>query len=69
MDLLNFDELFAKLCSGESDQIEAKHARQHVGKSILDTISAFSNEPNLGGGYLLLGIEEKNKKQIQIIKQ
>ena len=54
--MLTFDELWEKLCSGdESAEIEAKRGGD-VGKSILETVSAFSNEPNNGGGYLLLGV-------------
>ncbi|MBI1751420.1 MAG: putative DNA binding domain-containing protein [Acidobacteria bacterium] len=41
--------------SDECAGIEAKRGRE-IGKSILETISAFSNEPDLGGGYLLLGV-------------
>lgn len=39
----------------ESHRIEAKRATQ-IDRSILETVSAFSNEPGLGGGYLLLGL-------------
>jgi ATP-dependent DNA helicase RecG len=39
----------------EHTKIEAKTARE-TGKSILQTICAFANEPDLGGGYLLLGV-------------
>lgn len=39
----------------ENERIEAKRA-QEVGKSLLETICAFANEPNLGGGWLLLGV-------------
>lgn len=39
----------------ETVAIEAKRAEE-VGKSIFETISAFSNEPNQGGGYFLLGV-------------
>ena len=60
MDDMDFDEIFAKLQSGESDQVEAKLAKARVGKSVLETISAFSNEPGLGYGYILLGIEERS---------
>lgn len=57
MDLMNFNELFSLLQdSDETDRIEAKSAAQGVGKSFLETVSAFSNEPDLGGGYILLGI-------------
>jgi ATP-dependent DNA helicase RecG len=39
----------------ESHRIEAKRATQ-IDRSILETVCAFSNEPGLGGGYLLLGV-------------
>jgi ATP-dependent DNA helicase RecG len=39
----------------ENEHIEAKRAAE-VGKSILETICAFTNEPGLGGGWLLLGV-------------
>jgi ATP-dependent DNA helicase RecG len=42
--------------SDESARIEAKRARE-MGKSILETVIAFANEPGLGGGYLLLGVD------------
>ena len=47
------DELNA---SDESPRIEAKRARE-LGKSVLETLIAFANEPGLGGGCLLLGVE------------
>jgi len=39
----------------ESTRIEAKRASE-LGKSVMQTIVAFANEPGLDGGYLLLGI-------------
>ncbi|MGL6159743.1 ATP-binding protein [Microbulbifer sp.] len=39
----------------ENECIEAKSARE-IGKSILETVCAFANEPGLGGGWLLLGV-------------
>jgi len=55
MTLLSFDELWDRLCTGdETVEIEAKRATE-VGRRVLHTISAFSNEPDRGGGYLLLG--------------
>jgi ATP-dependent DNA helicase RecG len=41
----------------ECDWIEAKggHESSH---SIMETVCAFSNEPSLGGGYILLGVTE-----------
>ncbi|MGC3874034.1 ATP-binding protein [Halomonas sp. GXIMD04776] len=39
----------------ESERIEAKRGRE-VGKSMLETLCAFANEPGLDGGYLLLGV-------------
>ena len=48
-------ELFAELNSfDENRRIEAKSASA-VGKSIMETVCAFANEPGLCGGYLLLG--------------
>ena len=52
-------ELFEELNSyDESVRIEAKKASE-VGRSIMETICAFSNEPDLGGGYVLLGAVRK----------
>lgn len=51
-------ELMLQLnATDECSNIEAKKASK-VGKSILETICAFNNEPNLGGGYILLGVEK-----------
>jgi len=44
----------------ESHAIEAKRSESEIGKSALETISAFSNEPGLGGGYLLFGVTERD---------
>lgn len=50
------DELLHELNSvDESTRIEAKTGSE-IGKSIMETVSAFANEPGLGGGYLLLGV-------------
>ncbi len=40
----------------ESTRIEAKRARD-LGKSVMETVIAFANEPDLDGGYLLLGVD------------
>jgi ATP-dependent DNA helicase RecG len=47
------DELNA---SDESPRIEAKRASD-LGKSVLETVMAFANEPGLDGGHLLLGVD------------
>ena len=48
-------ELFAELNSfDENRRIEAKSVSA-VGKSMMETVCAFANEPGLCGGYLLLG--------------
>ncbi len=39
----------------EHERIEAKRASE-VGKSVLETVCAFANEPSLGGGWIALGI-------------
>jgi ATP-dependent DNA helicase RecG len=49
----------------ESMTIEAK-AGSEVGKSILETVSAFANEPGLGGGYLLLGVERSDRRLFDV---
>ncbi|NMS37406.1 ATP-dependent DNA helicase RecG, partial [Vibrio parahaemolyticus] len=41
----------------EQPRIEAKRAGE-IGPSVMQTICAFANEPGLGGGYLLLGVNE-----------
>lgn len=52
-ELLEYLETF-----DESQRVEAKAAKRGFGKSALETISAFSNEPGLGGGFLILGARE-----------
>ncbi|MEQ9236849.1 ATP-binding protein [Coleofasciculus sp. E2-BRE-01] len=65
----SFDELWELLTTqDESVQIEVKKGSE-VGKSCWQTISAFSNEPGLGGGYLILGIkasEDSDSNQYEI---
>ena len=46
----------------EQPRIEAKRASE-IGKSVMQTICAFANEPGLGGGYLLLGVDEPEKPE------
>lgn len=41
----------------ESPNIEAKRSHA-IGPSIMQTVCAYSNEPGLGGGWILLGINE-----------
>ena len=51
------EDLFAGTAAvDESHRIEAKRASQ-IDRSTMETVVAFSNEPGLGGGYLLLGVE------------
>ncbi|MDO5691593.1 MAG: ATP-binding protein [Pseudomonadota bacterium] len=53
---MNAQELLEALSLlDENERIEAKRA-QETGKSMLETICAFANEPHLGGGWLLLGV-------------
>jgi len=53
---MNAQELFEHLqLLDETERIEAKKGSE-VGRSVLETICAFANEPNLGGGWLLLGV-------------
>ncbi|MCH8479458.1 MAG: putative DNA binding domain-containing protein, partial [Wenzhouxiangella sp.] len=39
----------------ENERIEAKAASE-IGKSLMESVCAFANEPGLGGGWLLLGV-------------
>jgi ATP-dependent DNA helicase RecG len=56
MGLAGFKELFTRLRTGdESVEIEAKRGSD-AGKSLLETVCAFANEPQQGGGYILLGV-------------
>lgn len=55
----DIDELLDELNSFDKHQhIEAKATADSIGNSVLETISAFSNEPGLNGGYLLLGVSK-----------
>jgi len=61
--MLTFDELWEILITeDEGVEIEAKKGSE-VSKSCWETISAFSNEPSLGGGYLILGIKSPNESE------
>jgi predicted HTH transcriptional regulator len=39
----------------EHEQVEAKRTSE-AGKSVLETVCAFANEPGLGGGWIMLGV-------------
>jgi len=53
---MNAQELFEHLqLLDETERIEAKTGSE-VGRSMLETVCAFANEPNLGGGWLLIGV-------------
>ncbi|MCG3171520.1 MAG: hypothetical protein CALGDGBN_03142 [Pseudomonadales bacterium] len=43
----------------ENERIEAKAASE-IGRSLLETVCAFANEPGLGGGWLLLGVTRED---------
>ncbi len=42
----------------EQERIEAKRSRE-VGRSLMETICALANEPGLGGGWVLLGVQRE----------
>ena len=44
----------------EHERIEAKRGVS-IGRSVMETVCAFANEPGLGGGWLLLGIDEPDE--------
>ena len=52
---------------GEHTRIEAKTASE-LGKSALETICAFANEPDLGGGHLLLGVARAESPDLFNVK-
>lgn len=56
MTIRSAQDLLAELnAADESPRIEAKRSRE-IGKSVLETVIAFANEPGLGGGHILLGV-------------
>lgn len=53
---MNAHELIESLnLLDEQERVEAKRASE-MGKSVLETICALSNEPGLGGGWIVLGV-------------
>ena len=59
MATLGFDEIWEMVSHGEeSVAVEVKRATQ-IDRAVLQTISAFANTPDRGGGYLLLGVSER----------
>src|ERR1700752_907854 len=64
MNLLEFEELLNLIQNGdESERVEVKRSAEKIGDSTLETISAFSNEPGLGGGYLVLGLTKNGSEK------
>lgn len=56
---MNAQELLENLnLLDEHERVEAKSASE-VGRSVLETVCAFANEPGLGGGWILLGVERE----------
>jgi ATP-dependent DNA helicase RecG len=43
----------------EHERVEAKRASE-VGKSLLETVCAFANEPGMDGGWILLGVKKED---------
>ena len=57
------EDILARLeMHDECQSIEAKSTQIGLGVSVLETISAFANEPDLGGGYLILGLNPNKEK-------
>jgi ATP-dependent DNA helicase RecG len=55
-------ELFEELnAQDETTEVEAKGAGP-INRSIMETVCAFSNEPDLGGGYILIGADKDDTK-------
>lgn len=54
--MATFAELYEALVEfDEGEKIEAKESRE-AGRSLLETVCAFANEPGLDGGHILLGV-------------
>jgi ATP-dependent DNA helicase RecG len=59
LDRYSFEALWERLTNqDESVLIEAKTCANQIGESVLETISAFANEPSRGGGYIILGAKK-----------
>ena len=55
---MTIEEIFIELNElDEHPRIEAKTSTA-LGESVLETICAHANEPGLGGGYILAGVEQ-----------
>lgn len=60
---LNFLQILERLkTTDETARFEVKEAKQALGTNILETISAFANEPELGGGYIIFGLRQSKKE-------
>ena len=46
----------------EHVRIEAKQCTEKIDKSVLESICAFSNEPDLGGGIIVIGLQESEEE-------
>lgn len=66
--MLSLEEILERLnAEDESVEIEAKRGSD-TGKSMLETISAFSNEPDRSGGYLVLGgVRDKDTLKYKVV--
>ncbi|MGM9816165.1 MAG: ATP-binding protein, partial [Lepagella sp.] len=49
----------------EHIKIEAKQCVNKIDRSVLETICAFSNEPDLGGGTLILGLQDSLESSVR----
>lgn len=59
---LKVEEIYRQLSElDEHPSLEAKLCLHSLGDSIMETVCAFSNEPGLGGGYILLGANKIKK--------
>ena len=63
MKIYSAQELFHMLCVvDESVWVEAK-GKSDSTQSLMESVCSFSNEPGLGGGYILLGIGENTRSR------
>ena len=53
----------------ETDSLEAKSLHEDSTRSIMESVCAFSNEPGMGGGVILLGAREAKDNALQWLRK
>ena len=53
----------------ETESLEAKSLHEDSTRSIMESVCAFSNEPGMGGGVILLGAREAKDNALKWLRQ